>query len=621
MSCRRILISIAQKVALVSLVAVSAHVWAQGNCGEKFSHLREPTVWERPWPGPPVLEAYERGLSPSLLARKGFRIGENRSLEKLNSDGSWSTVGTLMTIRTKHLFEWANDDVYSYLATHGADRRFMENILEQGPQLAGKGFYVSTHPYDSQYFGSLVTVFNVRKPLYVLELSSPQLGSDASFVKELASVGIDGLRIQGYHDKWISMIRGANLREVIDTPEDVLSWIFLKQIGGPNSSAAGHNVKAVYLDQWERLLKSDRRYLTVTRGVGTARTEKQLTALLLKVREGALPFPTSLDQVRRNLALAPSASRREKVYDSLLANYDLKDLARIQAFDSSDTIAALREMKANAASYLTKKKKIDLSKISSVDELIAAYKQIYGFDMEFRKMGVVMTNEGNPEQILPAWLVDRLQKRSQLKVFLAPTQPSDPALKRVVVSYHIPSPWDLKDAAENKRLVSQELYERARNSIEGDAVDPSHPDVAAVAEQIYRNYIGEYLRQDGVNHVRSTKQLLDAYVGFMEYHPFQDGNGRLGRLFFEVLETRANFPYSELRPKGGVSLPVFDLDLMGKPEQLEEALVMGAVTRAWIRQAKSDQEFLERVNVAASAMEKVNPELMALFPQLVNQPK
>ncbi|MBC7458824.1 MAG: Fic family protein, partial [Bdellovibrionaceae bacterium] len=108
----------------------------------------------------------------------------------------------------------------------------------------------------------------------------------------------------------------------------------------------------------------------------------------------------------------------------------------------------------------------------------------------------------------------------------------------------------------------------------------------------------------------SQGELFSTYKAFMALHPFNDGNGRVGRLLYEYLSWKITGRSAD------VTLPLFDLDLLSSRGLINSYQAAGNFLNDWVSRAVTDQEFQDRAEVALSALVKIYPNLIFVLPEL-----
>lgn len=194
------------------------------------------------WSQPPEYAPYRSGLNVAALAKFGFELNNNGKLTKSDKQ---EVVGYVRTLRSRYLFQWADKEYQKELIKEGVHNDWMAEILQAPPQVAGKGFYVSINPLDSSAYGSNLTMFEVTKPVQVLEIDvgfsvrnllSQNSRKNTELTKAWAELGIDAIRTRTYKETWLSVISNRHLKRATqEIPEDLL-YITFYNFGPRNRS-------------------------------------------------------------------------------------------------------------------------------------------------------------------------------------------------------------------------------------------------------------------------------------------------------------------------------------------------------------------------------------------------
>ena len=113
-------------------------------------------------------------------------------------------VGNIEVLNAEYLYEWQDYDYHvAWMANGGILKEDMDEIIKAPAQAYGKGFYISLDPFDSDGYGSTLTIFKVNKPMMILQNTDARNISTEK-VNELREIGFAGLR--GNHKTWLSII-------------------------------------------------------------------------------------------------------------------------------------------------------------------------------------------------------------------------------------------------------------------------------------------------------------------------------------------------------------------------------------------------------------------------------
>jgi len=298
----------------------------------------------------------------------------------------------------------------------------------------------------------------------------------------------------------------------------------------------------------------------------------------------------------------------QKKYDAILDIYDLKMVSMVGTEYEAHGLS-LKEMKKGAERYLDAEKKQNLRDIKTTEQFRQALQDMYGLNVQWRRgssrMGDSSEAGKDTVEVTPA-AKNILMKNPLLKVTDSDKPASSPARVRASVEY-----WSLA----SKHTAFLGLLPRPI-AFEVDAVTrnlPLNPQDPAIQEAQVKSLEGLMTTllsvygysvpvQGGVGPDSDSQ-----YKFFMAVHPFADGNGRAGRLFYKILEAKQpNYQRSTV----GLKLPIYDLDLMSSYLEYRIYNLQGSFLRAWVREATSDKEFVERAKIALTGFFQAQPEVL-----------
>ena len=147
-------------------------------------------------------------LDAAKLRQHKFKIGPNNELIDLKDN---EVIGTLAVMTPSHLYEWADLDYQKIWVANGEiSTANMREIYLENAQAYGKGYYVSTNPFDSSGYGDGLTVFKTNGPIVRLNNISHEGKCDQpDFLDRLQLAGIDAF---GATETWLSMISVRHLK-------------------------------------------------------------------------------------------------------------------------------------------------------------------------------------------------------------------------------------------------------------------------------------------------------------------------------------------------------------------------------------------------------------------------
>ena len=366
------------------------------------------------WPGSisfphPAMRSAKAGeINVKKFEAAGFLIqkdsnGQTLLIEKT----SGQIVGRIILADIKEVYEWADKDYNEVWISNGqiSAEDLLVSIQEPG-QVAGKGFYVSLDNSDSISYGRYLTTFHPQRAVVILEYSqtvADKMGSDTTYVLNLAKAGIHALRWDGYNSNWLSVIH----TQVLQKPGSMTQEIFnnlVTRLGGETVkgyTAAEYQMqfnandpanialkklfdgKDLTLDELKSVSMNSigddavivKNYLSAIRNLLKSNLNQiELTEYLNLVRS-AFQNSTGIDELNELLPvewLAPTYKGTAAKYASILNNFDFRTL--LAGEKSSKSLKSFSDYVTKVNARL---KLIDLKSINSFEELIAATEKVY----------------------------------------------------------------------------------------------------------------------------------------------------------------------------------------------------------------------------------------------------
>ncbi|MBC7754599.1 MAG: hypothetical protein H7Z71_10205 [Moraxellaceae bacterium] len=168
-------------------------------------------------------------ISKEKLAAEGLELTTDQFGRILLVRDDGKILGEIAVKIVSLLYQWGPLDYQkSYLANNGIDKDLLQEMIQDPPQKFGKGFYVSTNPYDSSYFGDGVTAFKVASPIVTIKQDNGPNQSEkvkdfsTETIQKLQSLNIDA--IQTLQDSWLSVIDHKHLVTARKISEVDPSW-------------------------------------------------------------------------------------------------------------------------------------------------------------------------------------------------------------------------------------------------------------------------------------------------------------------------------------------------------------------------------------------------------------
>ncbi|MNJ98516.1 hypothetical protein D3C87_162820 [compost metagenome] len=568
-------------LAILISLGYGSTTFAQEKCSAlllqgDLSYLSEP--WRDP-----EYQVYDGRLSAKALANANFSVARNI----LMMDNR--PIGALKILSAKYLFQWASAEHHQGFLKYGANEGYIKASLQQTPQAAGRGFYVSKDPGDSTDYGSHLTAFRPKKPLVIVEFGSDaaHLANDLSIVENLAAIGIDGIRNSSYRLTWLSMIHHRNLGLGESLPPDALNgywnpsqakrymnidWVEKLPLTAIEAMDKDILIRRILLDEKYSFSEGLLFQRTYQNSLSASLRDKIVTNSMEKIKQANFTEVMQMYEMAINPHVIPreylrmeEAQGPQLRYQALLDLYGLSEIAALK--DLKTAGSKWKEMERNAERYITARKGLSLAKINTVQDLMTAAKKIYGHGFALRKKASLITYPN----------VYETQRITERQLFSWDTR-SD---SKLIDIYHwnfdgtimswfkiLPSKIraKLKPNASNKENITSEVL---LNLVEQMIANPRAAGTSFVKE-IARN---------------EFKTARDFYDFFFALQPFESNNTQIGRLFFEVIREKLNSNEPDL------AIPV-------QREQLNignsvDTTAMNVVD-AWLREATSDAQFISR---------------------------
>ena len=163
-------------------------------------------------------------LMKEKLRASHFQVNEKNEMIDLENQ---KIIGTISIVTASHLYKWAkHSNQKIWVQNGGISKIDMNEILQVPPHSYGRGYYVSTNPFDSSGFGNALTIFKTAGPITVMHFNPENydLRNQEIYLKRLQTAGIDALECVGLNT-WFSIITDKHLK--IET-ERISDMVWLK---------------------------------------------------------------------------------------------------------------------------------------------------------------------------------------------------------------------------------------------------------------------------------------------------------------------------------------------------------------------------------------------------------
>lgn len=148
-------------------------------------------------------------ISSSSLEKNGFKIEAGFLFD--TEAGKQEVVGIVRLIDAPLLYEWAPHDYQKiWMENGGLSKKDVNESIEMDPQKNGRGYYVSTSPFDSTQFGDALSVFKTEGTMVTLLIINKSYSHDLKQVMRLQKAGVDAF---SDGKTWLSMISAKHLKK------------------------------------------------------------------------------------------------------------------------------------------------------------------------------------------------------------------------------------------------------------------------------------------------------------------------------------------------------------------------------------------------------------------------
>jgi hypothetical protein len=151
------------------------------------------------------------------LKANGFAIANGNLIDKTNND---AFLGQFEVRTAPQLYEWAQPDFQEiWMKNGGLSQKDVDENVRGSSQSYGRGYYVSTNPFDSSEYGNGFSIFQSAGPIYTIKNAASCWG-DLKIIKRLKNSGIDG-----FSDgrTWLALISSRHLEKVHEINDPIWS--------------------------------------------------------------------------------------------------------------------------------------------------------------------------------------------------------------------------------------------------------------------------------------------------------------------------------------------------------------------------------------------------------------
>lgn len=587
-------------------------------------------------------------IDQQRLRQEGFEIRGGHLIDITNR----KLVGKIVVVEPSYVFEWAGKKTHkSWLKRGGIQSWEMKEIIESdGAAVLGQGFYVSMDLTDSQSYGASVSAFKIERPIVAIRGASEPYRSERKFIERLRRAGADAFINS---TTWLAIFNAKILKKISVVNQEVLDaigisetnfdeLIGLRSLPGkkyydllknlPDSHIlhriTRHELSEVEQESIYEYFKNPRNRIKSAASHFFAAAQKVAAHKALQLVETINPenIKAALKIIldfelytgtgfARKILSQLNERDGNPIYTNLLELFDLRAVSITEMeSDINSEIPSLEKMKVAAIEWSDTKRQLDALQNKKVSQIIRIVQAKNGVEPVYRKHPAYMGSDIKPD--LKYFLVDvevaRNLSSNPFLVIKKRERSDDSGLVDIYVEYA-----SIKSYMRIQGHLSKNLRDQIKE-IDTDKPNFNSRKIHKLNQQLLETLTDQVLARDSDQFVgqifnKGPEEVtaMDTYRVFMSIHPFEDLNGRLGRvLYYTFSKSRELSIYDTL------VLPIYDLDLLGKPTDQMKYLFIGHFLKSWVEQAESDAEFVKRSRKALKIFLETNSEVKNIFPEL-----
>ena len=454
-------------------------------------------------------------LTPEKLKLYGYKL---KGSKLYNGDGE--LLGDLNLKSIDKFYQWGSiQDANEQNANGGILANEMDYILESDPQVYGRGFYVSTNPFDSQAFGDGLTIFKTAGPVLVLNFNK-DIKETSAMAKSFSRLGIDAY--QG-SPTWYSVLTIKHLKvESLQNGVDYGFW-------------TSQMKKSEFLASTSKFIATNKLV-----NLSPAKLKLVKNQIFKKLRSLKDPLYGGIDNVAQLSSQIEIKNKWAKLIEHVSLEHIYKVLNKIEVVEGN----SIAELFSFAEKTSTGRNQVSLDRIDSAKTFSQELGHILGKKAKFRNYDVVMTTEekSNTQELkLTAQELSVIEANILLSV--SNKKVLDLSSTRALVSYaEMPKLLKAAELLPIKKDLQKYLlenYDFLMANPEAVQTKLTYKNLLSEITELYFTKLGrealmKVFHKD-VEWVEKEDSALLLYTSFMALHPFEDGNGRAGRLMYEYL--------------------------------------------------------------------------------------